>query len=36
MRLAVNAREHGIVPVRRDHPAYQYMDDSDNDGIVCE
>ena len=30
------AREHGIAPVRRDHPAYQYMDDRDNDGIVCE
>ncbi len=30
------ARAHGIAPVRRDHPAYQYMDDRDNDGIVCE
>ena len=30
------AREHGIAPVRRDHPAYQYMDDRDDDGIVCE
>ena len=30
------ARDHGIAPVRRDHPAYQYMDDRDNDGIVCE
>ena len=30
------ARTHGIAPVRRDHPAYQYMDDRDNDGIVCE
>ncbi len=30
------ARGHGIAPVRRDHPAYQYMDDRDDDGIVCE
>ena len=30
------AREHGVAPVRRDHPAYQYMDDRDDDGIVCE
>ena len=30
------ARDHGIAPVRRDHPAYQYMDDPDDDGIVCE
>lgn len=36
MRPAVNARDHGIAPVRRDHPAYQYMDDRYNDGIVCE
>ena len=30
------AREHGIAPVRRGHPAYRYMDDRDGDGIVCE
>ena len=36
MRPAVNAREHGIAPVRRDHPAYQYMGDPDNEDIVCE
>ena len=30
------ARAHGIAPVRRGHPAYQYMDDRDKDGIVCE
>ena len=30
------ARAHGIAPVRRDHPAYQYMNDRDNDGTVCE
>ena len=30
------ARAHGIAPVRRDHPAYQYMRDGDGDGIVCE
>ncbi len=30
------ARNHGIAPVSRGHPAYQYMNDRDNDGIVCE
>lgn len=30
------ARKHGIAPVRREHPAYPYMDDRDGDGIVCE
>ena len=30
------ARDHGIAPVHSDHPAYQYMNDSDGDGIVCE
>ena len=30
------ARNHGIAPVSRGHPAYQYMDDRDNDGVVCE
>ncbi len=30
------ARNHGIAPVRRDQPAYPYMDDRDGDGIVCE
>ncbi len=30
------ARRHGIAPVRRGHPAYPYMNDRDNDGIVCE
>lgn len=30
------ARSHGIAPVSRGHPAYQYMDDRDNDGVVCE
>lgn len=30
------ARRHGIAPVHRDHPAYQYMRDGDGDGIVCE
>ena len=30
------ARRHGIVPVRRGHPAYPYMRDGDGDGIVCE
>ena len=30
------ARRHGIAPVRRGHPAYRYMNDRDNDGIVCK
>ena len=30
------ARKHGIAPVYEDHPAYQYMRDTDNDGVVCE
>ena len=30
------ARAHGITPVSRGHPAYQYMTDRDNDGVVCE
>ena len=30
------ARAHGIAPVRRGHPAYEYMNDADGDGIVCE
>ena len=30
------ARKHGIAPVRRGHPAYEYMHDGDGDGIVCE
>lgn len=30
------ARAHGITPVQRGHPAYQYMRDGDGDGVVCE
>ena len=30
------ARAHGIAPVHRGHPAYQYMRDGDGDGVVCE
>ncbi len=30
------ARNHGIAPVHRDHPAYRYMTDGDADGVVCE
>ena len=30
------ARNHGIAPVRLGHPAYRYMRDTDDDGIVCE
>ena len=30
------ARRHGIAPVYRGHPAYRYMDDRDDDGVVCE
>ncbi len=29
------ARGHGIAPVPRGHPAYPYMRDANNDGIVC-
>ena len=30
------ARNHGIAPVRRGHSAYEYMNDADDDGVVCE
>ena len=30
------ARSHGIAPVHRGHPAYEYMNDRDGDGVVCE
>ena len=30
------ARGHGIAPVYAGHPAYVYMDDRDDDGVVCE
>ena len=30
------ARRHGIAPVRRGHPAYDYMRDGDGDGVACE
>ena len=30
------ARQHGIAPVQRDHPAYSFMRDGDGDGVVCE
>ena len=30
------ARRHGITPVPRSHPAYLFMRDADNDGVVCE
>ena len=30
------ARRHGIAPVRRSDPAYEFMQDRDQDGIVCE
>jgi len=30
------ARNHGIAPVTRGHPAYPYMKDGDGDGTVCE
>ena len=32
----VETRRHGIAPVPRGHPAYQYMRDGDGDGVVCE
>lgn len=30
------ARAHGIAPVSKDHPAYPYMRDGYEDGVVCE
>ncbi len=30
------AREHGIAPVERGHPAYKHMRDGDGDAWVCE
>ena len=30
------ARQHGIAPVHREHPAYRFMRDGDGDGMVCE
>ena len=30
------AGAHGIAPVRRNHPAYPHMTDTDGDGVVCE
>ena len=30
------ARQHGIAPVHRAHPAYRFMRDGDGDGVVCE
>lgn len=30
------ARKHGIAPVRTGHPAYPFMKDRNEDGIVCE
>ena len=32
----VEPRAHGIAPVHREHPAYEYMQDADGDGVVCE
>ncbi|MCE2520076.1 MAG: thermonuclease family protein [Alphaproteobacteria bacterium] len=32
----VEARHHGIAPVRAEHPAYEFMNDRDGDGVVCE
>lgn len=30
------AKQHGIAPVYRGHPAYEYMYDKDGDGKVCD
>ena len=30
------ARNHGIAPVHKGHPAYGQMNDRDGDGVVCE
>jgi hypothetical protein len=29
------ARAHGITPVNQEHPAYEFMNDRDGDGVVC-
>ena len=34
--ICAEAERHGIAPVPRSHPAYQYMRDGDSDGVVCE
>ena len=34
--ICTEARAHGMAPVRRGHPAYQYMRDANGDGVVCE
>ena len=34
-KTTAEARPHGMAPVRRGHPAYQYMRDADGDGVVC-
>ena len=36
MITCAEARQHGIAPVPRSHPAYRYMRDADADGVVCE
>ena len=30
------AEKHGITPVQDGHAAYRYMDDRNNDGVVCK
>ncbi len=30
------ARAHGIAPVRSGHPAYPFMNDPNNDGVICQ
>ena len=30
------AKRHRFAPVRKDHPAYQFIGDRDRDGVVCE
>ena len=32
--LGTEARQHGIAPIRREHPAYRFM--RDGNGVVCE
>ena len=34
--ICAEARAHGIAPVGNTHPAYKYMHDADDDGMVCE
>ena len=34
--ICAEARRHGNAPVHSDYPAYVFMRDGDEDGVVCE